>query len=111
MTQRFSDSDTAPMRLPLPPATPPTPEAATNGSRTSNQPPRHPPEATPFTTAAPNRRRALAPSNSELGLVRSKPAPKSGWRKAVHRATGLNPGESVEETSHRAIVDLVPHES
>jgi MinD-like ATPase involved in chromosome partitioning or flagellar assembly len=107
MTQRFSDSDTAPMRLPLSPDTPPTPQASTNGSRTPSQPPRHPPEATPFTTAASNRPRAFAPTNSELGLVRSKPAPKSGWRKAVHRATGLNPGESVEETTHRAIVDRV----
>lgn len=69
--------------------------------------PRHPPEATPFTTAAPNRPRAFTPTNSELGLVRSKPAPKSGWRKAVYRATGLNPGESIEETTHRAIVDRV----
>jgi MinD-like ATPase involved in chromosome partitioning or flagellar assembly len=33
--------------------------------------------------------------------------PKSGWRKAVHLATGLNPGESAEETTHRAIVDRV----
>jgi MinD-like ATPase involved in chromosome partitioning or flagellar assembly len=42
-----------------------------------------------------------------LGLVRSRPAPKKGWRKAIHRATGLNPGESAEETTYRAIVDRV----
>src|SRR4051812_29807902 len=85
MTQPFHDPDTAPLRLPS----------------------LHPPEPTPFTSAASNRPRAFAPTNSELGLVRSRPAPKSGWRKAIHRATGLNPGESAEEASRRAVVDRV----
>lgn len=92
MREPFHDTDTAPLRLPLAQADPAS---------------RHPPEATPFTSAASNRPRPLAPTNRELGLVRSRPAPKSGWRKAVYRATGLNPGESAEETQHRAVVDRV----
>lgn len=107
MTQPFSDSDTAPLRLPVTPSPPPAPEGAANGARTPDPASLHPPEATPFTSAASNRPRAQAPTNSELGLVRSRPAPKSGWRKAIHRATGLNPGESAAETTHRAIVDRV----
>jgi MinD-like ATPase involved in chromosome partitioning or flagellar assembly len=103
MTQSFSDGDTAPLRLPLVSA----PEATTNGSSTPDPASRHPPEATPFTSAPSNRPRAWTPTNSDLGLVRTRPAPKKGWRKAIHRATGLNPGESAEETTYRAIVDRV----
>lgn len=107
MTRPFHDPDTAPLRLPPSPEALPTAEAGTNGSPTPDPASRHPPEQTPFTSAAANRPRAFVPTNSDLGLVRSRPAPKKGWRKAIHRATGLNPGESAEETTHRAIVDRV----
>ncbi|MGX9791317.1 AAA family ATPase [Mycobacterium sp. MMS18-G62] len=92
MTQSFRDADTGPIRLPSPA---PAPASL------------HPPEPTPFTSAASNRPRPQAPTNRELGLIRSRPAPKTGWRKAIHRATGLNPGESAEETKHRAVIDRV----
>jgi MinD-like ATPase involved in chromosome partitioning or flagellar assembly len=48
-----------------------------------------------------------APTTADLGLVRDKPAPRTGWRKAVHRATGLNPGESAKELNQRALLDRV----
>lgn len=73
--------------------------------------PRHRPAPTPFTSAPANppaqRPRAAMPTNAELGLVRDRPAPKTGWRKAVHKMTGFNPGESVQETRRRAILDRV----
>jgi MinD-like ATPase involved in chromosome partitioning or flagellar assembly len=48
------------------------------------------------------------PSYDDLGLIRrSKPIPQGGWRKAVHRATGLNPGESERENTRRALVARV----
>ena len=67
------------------------------------------PTPTPFTSATPNQPRALAPTSDDLGLIRVRPAPKSGWRKAVHTATGLNPGESTKENNRRALVDRVKH--
>ncbi|WP_064751526.1 MinD/ParA family protein [Mycobacterium sp. URHB0044] len=89
------DDDTVPMRrLALPP----------DGHDT---PPMHTSTPTPFTSAAPNAPRALAPTNSELGLIRVRRAPKSGWRRAVYRATGLNLGESAKETNRRALIDRV----
>jgi MinD-like ATPase involved in chromosome partitioning or flagellar assembly len=72
--------------------------------------PLHVPESTPFTNAAPgtaNRHQAQLPSNGELGLVRSRPVPHTGWRKAVHRVTGYNPGESAKESGHRTLIDRV----
>lgn len=65
------------------------------------------PELTPFTRTTPSRRPPLVPTNGELGLVRSAPAPQSGWRKAVYRATGLNPGISTQEAGQKALVDRV----
>lgn len=48
------------------------------------------------------------PSYHELGLMRrAKPMPQSGWRKVVHKATGLNPGESETETRRSALVARV----
>ncbi|WP_413468016.1 MinD/ParA family protein [Mycobacterium sp. RTGN4] len=86
------DDDTVPIRPvvepPSGPATPPSP-------------------STPFTSATPNTHRALAPTSSELGLISARPAPKSGWRKAVHRATGLNPGVSAKETDRKSLIDRV----
>ncbi|OHU97022.1 secretion protein EspI [Mycobacterium talmoniae] len=48
------------------------------------------------------------PSHSELGLVRrARPVPQTGWRKAVHRMTGINPGESDKENTHKRLVARV----
>lgn len=107
MTRPFHDPDTAPLRLPPSPDALPSAEAGMNLSPTPDPASRYPPEQTPFTSAEANRPRAFVPTNSDLGLVRSRPTPKKGWRKAIHRATGLNPGESAEETTHRAIIDRV----
>jgi MinD-like ATPase involved in chromosome partitioning or flagellar assembly len=68
------------------------------------------PGSTPFTRAASgtaNGSRAQLPSSGELGLVRSRPVPHTGWRKAVHRVTGLNPGESAKESGQRSLIDRV----
>jgi MinD-like ATPase involved in chromosome partitioning or flagellar assembly len=81
----------------------------------SESPPPRPPVATPFTNAVPNadpRQPGLGPSQMpsyhELGLVRrARPMPQSGWRKVVHKATGLNPGESEKETRRSALVARV----
>lgn len=42
-------------------------------------------------------------------LRRAKRAPRSGWRLAVHKATGgaVNPGESPADMEHRALVERV----
>jgi MinD-like ATPase involved in chromosome partitioning or flagellar assembly len=72
--------------------------------------PLHVPESTPFTNATPgtaNRHHAELPTSGELGLVRSRPVPHTGWRKAVHRVTGYNPGESAKEAGHRTLLDRV----
>lgn len=78
-------------------------------------PPTFAPVATPFTTNehaqpvdfdAP--RQPQLPSPIELGLTaRARPVPQSGWRKAVHRMTGLNPGESDKENTHKRLVERV----
>jgi MinD-like ATPase involved in chromosome partitioning or flagellar assembly len=70
-------------------------------------PAQQPPPSTPFTRSTRTTPRPLVPSNSELGLVRSEPAPRTGWRKAVHRATGFNPGVSTKEAGQRALIDRV----
>lgn len=75
----------------------------------------YPPMATPFTSATPNAQQPHPaaqhppmPSHSELGLIRrSKPTPQSGWRKAVHRMTGINPGESDKENTYKRLVARV----
>ncbi|MDV3124032.1 AAA family ATPase [Mycobacterium sp. 21AC1] len=63
--------------------------------------------STPFIAAAPSRRPPVVPTNRDLGLVRGAPKPRSGWRKAVYRATGLNPGISTQDAAHDALVDQV----
>jgi MinD-like ATPase involved in chromosome partitioning or flagellar assembly len=67
------------------------------------------PGSTPFTSAAPDtaRPRTQLPTNPELGLVRTRPVPHEGWRKAVHAVTGYNPGESAKEASRRTLIDRV----
>jgi len=68
------------------------------------------PPSTPFTDPEPgmmNEPRPQLPTNSEFGLIRSQPVPNAGWRKAVHRVTGYNPGESATETEHRKLLDRV----
>lgn len=70
-----------------------------------------PAEPTPFTTSAPrtepDQRPPVVPTNSDLGLTRSTPTPRSGWRKAVYRTTGMNPGVSAADAAHKALVDRV----
>lgn len=63
--------------------------------------------STPFTKSTSDRRPVSVPTNAELGLVRSQPDPRRGWRKAVYRATGVNPGISTREAKERALVDRV----
>lgn len=71
------------------------------------------PVATPFTTAgrAPSDHPGSAapglPSQGDLGVRRARPAPGSGWRKAIHRVTGINPGETAKEHSHKRLVERV----
>jgi MinD-like ATPase involved in chromosome partitioning or flagellar assembly len=89
------DDDTVPMRRLSPPP-----------DLQDTSPP-HTSTSTPFTSATRNTPRALVPTNSELGLIRVRPAPKSGWRRAVYRATGLNLGESAKETNRKALIDRV----
>ncbi len=78
MTRPFHDDDTGPLRRP-----------------------------TPFTSAVPNTPQPLVPTDGELGLIRSRPVPQTGWRKAVHRATGLNPGVSGKEAGLRTLIAQV----
>ncbi len=62
---------------------------------------------TPFTRASAGTARPLVPTDGELGLVYKEPAPRTGWRGAVHRATGLNPGVSTREAGYRTLMDRV----
>lgn len=66
-----------------------------------------PPASTPFTSTTANTPRPLVPTDGEFGLIQREPAPRTGWRGAVHRATGLNPGVSPREASHKALVERV----
>ncbi|MCV7067964.1 MinD/ParA family protein [Mycolicibacterium farcinogenes] len=70
-----------------------------------------PPEQTPFTSSKPGAaaqpHHSMVPTNGDLGLVRSTPTPRSGWRKAVYRVTGVNPGISDEEANQKALLDRV----
>ena len=95
------------------PATPTEPPAPKRPGRRSVKPP-PPPVATPFTNAVPNEQQhsgvgpSQMPSYHELGLIRrAKPLPQSGWRKALHRVTGINPGESDKETRRSALIERV----
>ncbi len=63
--------------------------------------------STPFTSAPPTTPPAGVPTNGELGLTRSRPVPPAGWRKAVYRATGFNPGESAKQSRQRAVIHRV----
>ena len=48
------------------------------------------------------------PSHTDLGLVRRvRPLPQNGWRKVVHRVTGLNPKESEQENTRQKLVARV----
>ncbi|MFD0361934.1 AAA family ATPase [Nocardia sp. GCM10030253] len=49
-------------------------------------------------------------SVNDLNLLkRARKAPRSGWRRAMHKATGgmVNPGESAADVVHRDLVDRV----
>jgi MinD-like ATPase involved in chromosome partitioning or flagellar assembly len=78
-------------------------------------PPAPPPVSTPFTSAAPSTPPPMhgsqdprMPSHTDLGLVRRvRPLPQSGWRKVVHRVTGLNPKESEQENTRQRLVARV----
>ncbi|WP_156752965.1 MinD/ParA family protein [Mycobacterium sp. 1245801.1] len=60
---------------------------------------------------APTRQPGLStPGGNELGLIRpTKPVPRQGWRKMVHRLTAgkLNPGESAAESLLQALTDRI----
>lgn len=64
-------------------------------------------QPTPYTRTAPNGTGQWVPTDEELGLIRGQPSPGTGWRRAVHRVTGYNPGLSPKEAGHRALVDRV----
>jgi MinD-like ATPase involved in chromosome partitioning or flagellar assembly len=73
---------------------------------------RRAPLDTNFTTATPDiatwQQSMNTPAADELGLIRPiKPAPRHGWRKALHGLTGgaVNLGESAAELSWRALAD------
>lgn len=100
MTPRFfpggfdesSDAARAPVHPPPPRAPIPTNFTATAGNGSSRQ--------SGF----------RSPGADELGLIRrGKKAPRSGWRKLVHRLSGgaVNPGESNAEANKRALFDRV----
>lgn len=106
-------------RVPEPPppapAPAPTPPAAVSQPPPDPRlnPPAPPPVATPFTQAAPSAppqhyQDPRMPSHTDLGLVRRvRPLPQSGWRKVVHRVTGLNPKESEQENTRQKLVARV----
>lgn len=126
------EADTAPLRLPwvqpqlapasgLGPLESSSPQAAPGNGAPINtdRPPGSPaseslgwtPAPTPFTSTAPTTAYSgpgallpQIPSHSELGLIRrAKPMPQTGWRRAVHRITGLNPGESDKENTRKRL--------
>lgn len=67
--------------------------------------------STPFTSTADGDTsrppRTRMPTNAELGLTRSRPVPRAGWRKKLHQVTGINPGESAEQTRHRVTMERI----
>ncbi|WP_394326812.1 ParA family protein, partial [Mycobacteroides abscessus] len=71
--------------------------------------------ATPFTTADRgippgllDSRQPRLPTPDELGLIRRvQAAPESGWRRAIHRMTGINPGESDKANSFKRLTARV----
>jgi MinD-like ATPase involved in chromosome partitioning or flagellar assembly len=65
------------------------------------------PASTPFTSTSADAPRQLVPTDGELGLADKQPVPTSGWRGAVHRSTGLNPGVSAREAGFRTLIDRV----
>lgn len=73
----------------------------------SSDGPHPPPASTPFTSSPANTPPPLVPTDGELGLIQRQPAPRTGWRGAVHRATGLNPGVSTREAGYRTLIDRV----
>jgi MinD-like ATPase involved in chromosome partitioning or flagellar assembly len=109
------DARAHPNRPQVPPratARPPGPMGEPNPVRPAPIDPAalYPPTPTPFTSATPHPAEspgAPVPTSNDLGLVRSKPVPKTGWRKTVHRTTGLNPGESPKEHGRRTLIDRV----
>ncbi|OBR99043.1 hypothetical protein A9W98_02705 [Mycobacterium gordonae] len=102
----------APEPPPAPPPPAPPPAAVAPPDPRLN-PPAPPPVATPFTRAAPSAapqhpQDPRMPSHTDLGLVRRvRPLPQSGWRKVVHRVTGLNPKESEQENTRQKLVARV----
>jgi hypothetical protein len=86
----------------------------TNGGPLRSPPPtqRRAPINTNFTTTMPDKstwqQNLSTPAANELGLIRpTKPVPRHGWRKVLHRLTGgtLNLGESAAESSFQALAD------
>jgi MinD-like ATPase involved in chromosome partitioning or flagellar assembly len=49
------------------------------------------------------------PTNDELGLIRHRPAPRHGWRRLIHRASGgaINPGESERDIFEKTLIDRI----
>jgi MinD-like ATPase involved in chromosome partitioning or flagellar assembly len=99
---------------PAPPPAPAPPPVVTQPPADPRlNPPAPPPVATPFTRAAPSappqhHQDPRMPSHTDLGLVRRvRPLPQRGWRKVVHRVTGLNPKESEQENTRQKLVARV----
>ncbi|WP_051545418.1 MinD/ParA family ATP-binding protein [Mycobacterium asiaticum] len=99
-----------PAPRPVPPALPTPPQLDPRLNQPAPQP-----VSTPFTTAAPSAppqhqgvHDPRMPSHTDLGLVRRvRPLPQSGWRKVVHRVTGLNPKESEQENTRQKLIARV----
>ncbi|OBA78568.1 hypothetical protein A9W99_23105 [Mycobacterium sp. 1164966.3] len=104
-----------PPARPAPPPPPARPAPPPPRPDPRLQPHASPPVATPFTTARPSTpprqpggQDPRMPSHTDLGLVRrARPLPQSGWRKVVHRFTGINPRESEEENTRQRLVARV----
>lgn len=110
------EADTVPLRLPWvkPPAAPENGAPIDNGPPAASRTPQPlgwTPAATPFTSTTPlsadprpTQFLPQTPSHADLGLIRrAKPLPQTGWRRAVHRMTGFNPGESDKENSRKRL--------
>ncbi|OBI82534.1 hypothetical protein A9X01_22125 [Mycobacterium asiaticum] len=92
-----------------PPPAPPPPQLDPRLNQPAPQP-----VPTPFTTATPSAppqqgvHDPRMPSHTDLGLVRRvRPRPQSGWRKVVHRVTGLSPKESEQENTRQKLIARV----
>jgi MinD-like ATPase involved in chromosome partitioning or flagellar assembly len=69
-----------------------------------------PPQAPPGNVAPPHGYRVPPPSLDQAQIVdRTRSAPRSGWRRALHRASGgrINPGESRKQREQEDLLALI----